>query len=118
MATQTCGKTSVTYDARCSYSCCCLPQQGCNWTVSCPDGKGGTIETTGTGLVSHPPRFPVVTIVGDLEACARMLSKGLKSNFLVPERLRGTRTRKRTLKGTPEEIAHALGLQLDSRRRA
>jgi hypothetical protein len=92
-----------------------MPKVGCTWTVSCPDGQGGSIDTTGTGLVAHPPKFPVVTIVGDLEACARMLSKTLKHKFIVPERLRGKRTRKRTVKGTPEEIARALGLRVGPR---
>jgi hypothetical protein len=41
-----------------------------------------------------------------------MLSTTFKRNFIVPGCLRGTRVRKRTPKGTPENIAQALGLQL------
>jgi hypothetical protein len=116
--TQTCGKTTVTYDKRCSYSCSCLPGAGCHWTVSCPDGSGGSIDTSGTGLTAQPPRYPSVTIVGNLEACARMLAKAWKRPVTVPPGLRGKTIRLRTLKGTPEEVAEALGLQLGSRRPA
>lgn len=117
MATQTCGKTTVNYESQCSYSCCCLPVYGCKWTVSCPDGKGGTTTTSGTGLISTPPRFPVVTIVGDLETCVRMVSKVMKQKFIVPRELQGTRIRKRTVHGTPAEIAAALGLRLAAKRK-
>jgi hypothetical protein len=90
---------------------------GCTWTVSCPNGKGGSTTTSGTGLVTNPPRFPVVTIVGDLETCMQMVSKVMKQKFVVPAELRGTRIKKRTLQGTPAEIAEALGVHLKTKRK-
>ena len=112
----TCGKTPVVYDSRCSYSCSCLPNAGCKWTVSCPDGAGGTFDTTGTGLTAAPPRRPSVTVAGDLETCAKMLEKVWKRRVVVPVNLRNKRIRRRTLTGTSEEMAHALGLELGPRR--
>jgi hypothetical protein len=109
----TCGKTQINYDERCSYSC--VYTAGFKWTVSCPDGKGGYTTTSGTGIVKHPPKIPTATIAGDLEVCAKMLSNVWKRPVIVPVSLRGTRVRKRTVKGTREEIALALGLQLGPR---
>jgi hypothetical protein len=116
MAKNTCGKTTVVYDNRCSWECNCGPSVGCTWTVSCPDGKGGTIETTGTGFTTTPPRHPSVAIAGNLAGCARLLQKRWKRPVIVPPTLRSKTIRRRTLKGTPEEIAHSLGLQLGPRR--
>jgi hypothetical protein len=115
--TATCGKTTVTYDERCGYVCNCIPGKPCDWTVSCPDGKGGWIDTTGTGLVVNlPTNPPTVTVAGRLALCAKALEKTWKRRVIVPVGL-GTKTiRTRTLKGTPEQIAEALGLKLGSRR--
>ena len=111
MAKQTCGKTEVTYDDRCSYHCSCLPDAGCKWTVHCP----GNITTTGTGMTT-PGGKPHVTVAGDLAVCAKMLAKAWKRRVIVPTALRARRIRSRTLEGTPEEIAQALGLRLGARR--
>jgi hypothetical protein len=117
MNTATCGKTTVTYDERCAYTCGCLPGQGCNWIVSCPDGKGGWIYTSGTGRVANPPSHPpTVTVAGPLALCAKALEKIWKQPVIVPAALRTKILRRRTLKGTPEEIAHMLGLRLGSAR--
>jgi hypothetical protein len=59
----------------------------------------------------------VVTIAGDLETCAQMVSKITRQKFIVPAELRGTRIRKRTAKGTPAEIAETLGLHLKTKRK-
>lgn len=82
----------------------------------CPDGKGGVIVTTGTGRVSQLPPHPVWTFNGNLDVFAGMLSTAWQRKVIVPERLRGTRIRKR-VEGTPEEIADALGLELGVKRR-
>jgi hypothetical protein len=117
MAEATCGKTKVIYDERCAYSCSCTPGQPCNWLVSCPDGKGGWIYTSGTGLVANPPSHPPsVTLAGPLTLCGKALEKIWKRRVIVPEALHTKTLRRRTLKGTPEEIAHILGLQLGSPR--
>jgi hypothetical protein len=41
-----------------------------------------------------------------------MLAKAWQRRVTVPPRMRGQKIRKRTLKGSPEEIAAALGLRL------
>ena len=66
----TCGKTTVTFDENCGWCCNCMPHQTCNWTVSCPDGKGGWTYTDGTGLEVHGGghTHPTVTVAGNLEA--------------------------------------------------
>jgi hypothetical protein len=109
----TCGKITITYPADCSYVCYCTPQSGCHWAVTCGDWTTG-----GKGLVAERPRQPHLTIAGTLEACAKILQKEWKRPVTVPAKLRNRKIRKRTFKGTPDEIAHALGLELGSRRRA
>ena len=110
--TQTCGKTTVEYDERCTYTCTCGPKIGCKWNVECPDGKGGWTNTSGTGMTTTTqPKYPTVQVAGNLDAIARSLTKMWKQKVTVPERLAAKRVR-RTLKGSPEEIAQALGLKL------
>lgn len=112
--TQTCGTATVRFDSdKCSYTCSCTPGSPCTWTIQC-----GSVVTTGTGLVSGPHKFPQVTIFGTLGVCAQSLAQMWKRKVIVPERLRGKRIRKRTLKGTPEEIAEALGFKLVPKRKA
>ncbi|MGZ5475713.1 MAG: hypothetical protein ACXW29_04630 [Thermoanaerobaculia bacterium] len=84
--------------------------------MSCPDGHGGTLDTSGTGLVSTPPKHPSVKISGELAVCAKALGKLWKRAVIVPSNLRNKKVRARTLKGTREEIAEALGLQLGPKR--
>jgi hypothetical protein len=117
MATKktSCGKTTVEYDERCAYTCGCLPGGGCNWTVSCPDGRGGWIYTSGTGLVAQPTEEPHVTVAGTLESCAKGLARLWKRRVIVPTNLRNKRIRRRRFTGTPEEIARALGVRLARR---
>jgi hypothetical protein len=112
----TCGKTQLSYSESCSYTCSCGAgkEPKCAWMVSCPDGKGGFNTTSGTGHGGQPHRHPVLTVAGNLEACAFSLSRLWKRKVTVPKQLRGKRIRKRTLKGTPEEIAKSLGLELRS----
>jgi hypothetical protein len=108
----TCGKITVTYPGDCSYVCYCTPESGCHWSVTC-----GTWTTGGKGLVAERPGKPHVTVAGKLEACANILQKQWKRPVSVPKNLRRKTIRKRTLRGTPEQIADALGLQLGSKRR-
>ncbi len=110
--TTSCGKTTVNYDDVCAYSCSCAPGGGCNWIVSCPDGRGGWIYTSGTGLIAQPPTHPHVTIAGTLELCAKGLEKLWKRQVIVPKGLRKKTIRRRTLEGTPEHIAQVLGVTL------
>jgi hypothetical protein len=116
--TQTCGKTTVNFEDSCGYACNCGPTAGCAWIVGCPDGKGDLTYTSGTGIVAHPHRFPQVSVAGSLEAVAGILSKISRRPVLVPERLRNKKIRKRTIKGTPADVALALGLELGPPRRA
>jgi hypothetical protein len=111
MAKQTCGKTTVEVDARCAWTCGCFPNKGCDWIVSCPDGKGGWIYTSGVGDITAPPNDPTLTVAGNLAAIASCLAKMWKRKVTVPEQLAYKKVA-RTLKGTPEEIVHALGLKL------
>lgn len=113
-----CGKTTVEYDAACAWTCNCAADGGaCNWTVSCPDGNGGFIYTSGTGMVAHPPdEPPSVTIAGTFELCAKGMERLWKRRVIVPPNLRTKILRKRTLKGTQEEIARLLGVRLGRRR--
>jgi hypothetical protein len=107
-----CGTATVTYDDRCDWSCFCSPGFGCHWRVTCPDGQGGYYESSGDGRESQPPSHPVWTFNGNLDVFAQLLSKEWKRKVIVPERLRGTRIHNKRVEGTPEEIAHALGLEL------
>lgn len=112
----TCGKTTIKYDDRCGYVCNCIPGRPCDWTVTCPDGHGGWIKTTGTGLIANPPTgHPHVTVAGLLEACAKSLSVLWKRRVSVPTALGKKKLRKRTIKGNEEAIAAALGLKLSDR---
>ncbi|HEV8070886.1 MAG TPA: hypothetical protein VGP76_24450 [Planctomycetaceae bacterium] len=103
----TCGKITITYPPECSYVCYCTPQSGCQWAVTC-----GTWTTGGKGIVAERPLKPHVTLAGKLEVCVKILEQRWKRSVIVPTKLRGQTIRKRTLKGTPEQIAHALGVEL------
>src|SRR3954447_1469697 len=108
-----CGTTTVRYPDTCSYVCYCTPQGGCHWHVTCGDWT-----TSGTGFVrgeSDPPTHPSVTVAGPLDSLAKSLEKAWKRPVIVPANLRGQKIRKRTIRGTPEEIADALGIQLKRR---
>jgi hypothetical protein len=120
MATVKCGKTEIEYDETvCSYACACAPNQPCFWTVTCPGPGGKDITTSGTGLVVSPPTDrPSVVVAGNLAVAAKVLAKVWRRRVVVPSRLRGVRIRRRTLKGTPEEISRALGLSVGARRTA
>jgi hypothetical protein len=119
MATAKCGGTNIDYDeSLCTYTCFCMPNQGCVWSVTCPGPSGKDITTSGTGRVlSTPFSEPSVVVAGNLAVAAKSLGKVWGRRVVVPEELRGVRVRRRTLKGTPEQIAHALGLSLGAKRR-
>jgi hypothetical protein len=107
---QTCGSKTIRYPSSCSYSCVCpAGNTPCTWRVNC----GGTIFTgsglTSTGQPGTPPHASVEGTLGDI---ANMLAKAWQRRVTVPPRMRGQKIRKRTLKGSPEEIAAALGLRL------
>jgi hypothetical protein len=53
-----------------------------------------------------------------LAAIAKNLEKMWGRRVIVPAKLRRKRVRRRTLKGTREEIAQALGFSLGAKRRA
>ncbi|MGZ8798071.1 MAG: hypothetical protein ACXW2F_12060 [Thermoanaerobaculia bacterium] len=55
-------------------------------------------------------------ISGELAVCAKALGKLWKRAVIVPSNLRNKKVRTQTLKGTPEEIAEALGLKLGAKR--
>jgi hypothetical protein len=105
-----CGSVTIRYPSECFYSCIC-GSWGCMWEVKC----NGTVFE-GTGFTPpKPPKHPHVTLVGDLVACAEALQKAWKRRVIVPKELRGQKIQKRTIRGTPEEIADALGLSLGSK---
>lgn len=107
----TCGKITVTYPGDCSYVCYCTPESGCHWAVTC-----GTWTTGGAGLVAaERPKRRQATLVGKLEACAKVLEKRWKRRVIVPPKLRGKTIRKTTVRGMPEEMAAALGLTLGAK---
>jgi hypothetical protein len=119
MARVKCGATTIDYDAtQCSYTCACTPNQPCIWSVSCPGPDGKEVTTSGTGRPPTPVGQPSVVISGNLAAVAKSLEKIWRRRVVVPERLRRKRVRRRMLKGTPEEIARALGFSLGAKRRA
>jgi hypothetical protein len=110
---QTCGTKTIRYPPTCSYSCVCpAGNSPCTWTVDCQ----GTIFT-GTGLVAtgQPGKPPHATVDGAIGDIAKMLATAWRRRVIVPPKMRGQRIRKRTLKGTPEQIAAALGLRLGTR---
>ena len=117
----TCGKTTITYPKSCSYVCYCTPQSGCTWAVTCgtwtTGGKGLTAADPGGGGGGGRPRPPSVTVAGKLDQLAVALAKVWKRPVAVPPGLRGKAVRKRTIKGTPEDVAAALGLELRPKRR-
>ena len=107
-----CGSVTIRYPSECSYSCICAAY-GCRWEVKCD----GTVFTGEGFIPPKPPKHPHVTVAGQVGAFAEALQKAWKRRVIVPKQLRGRRIRKRTIRGTPEEIAHALGLKLGSRLR-
>jgi hypothetical protein len=111
---QTCGSKTIRYPGECTYSCVCPGGSGpCTWTVTCGNGPpiSGTGLTAQGGSGRHP-KVPHVTIDGNLSVLSKMLQENWKRRVIVPANLRNRKIRKRTLKGTPEEIAAALGLRL------
>ncbi len=115
---QVCGTRPITYPSECTYVCICTPNSGCSWSVKCGDWI-----TSGTGLAADVepghPHDPQVAVHGSLESAAELLSRGWKRKVMVPSALKGTVIkRKRTIKGTPEQIAKALGLELAPRGKA
>jgi hypothetical protein len=109
-----CGGRTISYPSTCTYTCHCpAGNSPCTWTVDCD----GTIFT-GTGLSSagHAPKSPHVTLAGSLKVCAKILEKAWNRRITVPAKLRRVTIRRRTLRGTPEKIAEALGLQLGPKR--
>ena len=113
---ESCGSTTIRYPDECTYVCSCghvSPKGGsyCMWAVKCGDWITG-----GTGLIKEPSRHHHVKVDGKLEACAKILERVWRRRVSVPKELRGRRV-KRTLRGTPEHIAQALGLKLGSKRK-
>jgi hypothetical protein len=112
--TQKCGSKTIRYPSNCHYSCVCpAGNTPCTWTVKCP----GRPPISGTGLTAagHPPKSSHVTLDGTIAECAKMLQDVWQRRVIVPPTARGRKIRKRTLRGTPEQIAAALGLQLGSK---
>jgi hypothetical protein len=113
---QKCGSKTIRYPADCSYSCVCpAGNSPCTWTVKC----GGTTHT-GTGLIANghrPPKRPHVTLDGTIADIAELLQVAWQRRVIVPPSLRRRKIQKRTFKGTPEQIAASLGLELGPKTR-
>ena len=107
-----CGKITITYPPECSFVCYCTPESGCTWSVTC-----GTWTTGGKGLTAERPLQPHATVAGKLEVCAKILEQRWHRRVIVPAELRDRTIRKRTFRGTPEQIAQALGLELGPKRK-
>lgn len=117
--TKTCGKMTITFDDGCAYLCTCgAKDTGCDFVTTCPDGKGGYNITIVSSPRTGSPKSPVTTVAGGLEALAFALSSLSKRNVSVPERLVGNVVGKRTIRGTPQEVAEALGLTVGAKRKA
>ncbi len=112
---QKCGSKTIRYPAERSYSCVCpAGNSPCTWRVKCP----GLPPFTGSGLVAsdhHPPKPPHVTLDGTMADIAEMLQQTWQRRVIVPPNLRGRKIRKRTFKGTPDQIASALGFKLGAK---
>jgi hypothetical protein len=116
--TQKCGGATIDYEETlCTYTCFCTPNQPCVWSVTCPGPGGKDITTSGTGHLSTPVFDPSLVIAGNLASAAKSLERVWGRRVIVPEGLREKRIRRRTLKGTPGEIANRLGLSLGAKRR-
>jgi hypothetical protein len=107
-----CGKVPIRYPGDCTYVCYCTPTGGCHWSVTCGDWTTG-----GKGLTAARPREPHATVAGKLDACARILAQSWKRPVIVPTKSRRRTILKRTLRGAPEQIARALGLELGPKRK-
>jgi hypothetical protein len=110
--TTTCGITSVTYEDICAYTCSCIPRKGCHWDVSCPNATGGFTTTSGSGHVETPPRFPTTTVSGPLGAIAHNLELQWERPVTVPPGLGEKIIPLKTIEGSHEEVAGALGLKV------
>jgi hypothetical protein len=110
-----CGTATISYDEKCTWICMCAPGQACIWQVVCPDGNGGT-TTEGTGLENGHSSHPTVNVAGILELVAFALSKVWHRSVKCPSELAKKKV-KRTLRGSQEEVARALGLQLGAKGR-
>jgi hypothetical protein len=116
MATSVCGNAQVNYDAaKCSFKCTTIGEGTHYWNVTCQGG----IVVSGTGRGVGQPKGPSSSIVvaGNLEQLAVALGKDWKRSVTVPTGLRGKVIRQRSLKGSPEEIATALGLTLGPKKK-
>lgn len=111
--TQSCGTKKITYPSNCTFVCVCPPNGKCVWVVTTPDGT----VFTGTELVApSKPKRPHVKVVGSLKGIGLALQRVTKRKVVVPSELRDRKLRARTFRGTPADVAEALGLQLTSRR--
>src|SRR5262249_52147355 len=102
-----CGKATISYDEDCTFVCV-QDKTGNNWQVVCPkNGKTSTTSGEGHEISSHPSVF----VDGILGFAVLALSKVWDRPVSVPKELAKKRV-KRTLSGSQEEIAGALGLKL------
>ena len=112
MATGHCGTATIEYDKECLWTCACEPKLGCRWTTQCPDGQGGLHITSGTGDTNgHTHTRPTLTVDGSLAAIAAFLTTKWGRPVVVPPNLANARV-ERTVEGSEEEMARALGLHL------
>jgi hypothetical protein len=82
----------------------------CEWSLDCGDGLpiNGTVDT---GRKHPKPLTGEVVVTGTLGAIASIFERMWRRPVSVPERRRMEEISRR-LKGTPEELAEALGLLL------
>jgi hypothetical protein len=114
--TGTCGTATVNYDDKvCAFQCqiSLIDNVKAQWSMACPDGKGGWTITTGTGRVTEPPpKHDVVTVAGNLQAIAENLQRLWKRPVMIRIDDERKTVHEQTLTGSPEEMAEALGLEL------
>jgi hypothetical protein len=117
----TCGVTKVTYPDDCDWFCFCGATK-CTWSVTCGDrvfsGETKPLVRPPRDGGERPPRpQDSLQVDAPLGVIAEWLERTWRRPVTVPDELRDKHVT-RKLRGKPEKIADALGLELGKRRRA
>jgi hypothetical protein len=102
-----CGSKTITSDDDCSFFCSCYTHFFCHWQIVC----SGLVVGDGWNKPRVRPKEPTISVDGVLGDLAEALSKEWRRQVVVPRERRNERVTRR-VKGTPEQMAEALGLKL------